>query len=417
MSEREMQKLYSCITGIDDDIIEKAQNLRPCKKTKSKAWIKCGAIAACLAIVVCAGVIFLPQEQTNNEVDVPNRLVALPMLTIPENTSQAMGFEGYMAFDISELVNANPWSEDVVVTTLPVYKNKLTYNEQMIVSGGDFDKMREWLLVVADRLGLDTRTLTITDDVPDETTRRQVTEKLKSADGTVSDGYFNPTRLMIETDGLEIEVNQAMTAKILFDPAVALPDEYHFTYDSSYEDMSQVAEYLQTKYKDLIGIDNPQINICGGDYNIYAQQGYYIEFFDASGDNTEQIINYNFNRVAFYCDDNGKLFLARIYQPNLSQKVGDYPIITLEKARELLSNGHYITTVPYEMADMEYVKKVELVYRTSEYEACYMPYYRFYVELPEQENDKNLKTYGAYYVPAVSGEYISNMPMWDGECN
>lgn len=55
-----------------------------------------------------------------------------------------------------------------------------------------------------------------------------------------------------------------------------------------------------------------------------------------------------------------KLFLARIYQPDLSEVAGDYPIITSEKTSKLLSNGIYITTVPYEMPGMEYVKKLNL---------------------------------------------------------
>lgn len=45
-----------------------------------------------------------------------------------------------------------------------------------------------------------------------------------------------------------------------------------------------------------------------------------------------------------------------------------------------------------------------------------MPYYCFYVELPEEERD-GLKTYGAYYVPAVEKEYLTNMPLWDGSFN
>lgn len=93
------------------------------------------------------------------------------------------------------------------------------------------------------------------------------------------------------------------------------------THHSSYEEIPDAAEYLKTEYKDLIGLDNPQINIYGGDYNIYSQQGYRIEFFEANGSDTEQIINYNFNRVAFECNDERKLFLAKIYQPDLSEVV------------------------------------------------------------------------------------------------
>lgn len=83
----------------------------------------------------------------------------------------------------------------------------------------------------------------------------------------------------------------------------------------------------------------------------------------------------------------------------------------------MLLNGNYITTVPCEISEATLIKKVELVYRTGKYEKCYMPYYRFYVELPEKEQENGLKTYGAYYVPAVESSYISNMPKWDGSFN
>lgn len=376
---------------------------------KKNVWLKWGTIAACFVLVIFAGIRLLPQ-------DAPEIVPGLPMLSISEDTS-AMGYEGYMAFDISELVNANPWSEDLELSTLPVYQNPLTYDANFIASGADFDKMQMFLLEIADRLGLDKNEVTITNDVPNEETQQKIREKLQTVGETVPEGYFGPTKLIIAADGLEIEVDQAMTAVVSFEPAVSLPAEYNFTYYAPYEDIVAAAEYLKTEYKDFIGIENPQVNICDGDYNIYAQQQYSIEFFDASGNDTEQIINYNFNRVVFYCDGEGKLFLARIYQPDLSIKVGDYPIINSEQARKLLSKGNYITTVPYEMPGLEYVKKVELIYRTGRHEEYYMPYYRFYVELPEEERENGLKDYGAYYVPAVEGAYISNMPTWDGSFN
>ena len=103
-------------------------------------------------------------------------------------------------------------------------------------------------------------------------------------------------------------------------------------------------------------------------------------------------------------------------QPDLSQKMGDYPIINTEKAKELLLKGNYITTVPYELPGEKFIAKTELVYRTGAREAYFMPYYCFYVEIPEEERD-GLKTYGAYYVPAVEEEYLTNMPLWDGSFN
>ncbi len=97
--------------------------------------------------------------------------------------------------------------------------------------------------------------------------------------------------------------------------------------------------------------------------------------------------------------------------------MGDYPIISAEEAKKLLLNKNYITTVPNEFPGESYIAKTELVYRTGAHEKYFMPYYRFYVELPAAEREGGMKTYGAYYVPAVLGSYISNMPVWDGSFN
>ncbi|MCI9363186.1 MAG: hypothetical protein HFG17_02915 [Oscillospiraceae bacterium] len=339
----------------------------------------------------------------------------LPMLTITGNGSAAMGFEGYHAYDISELVNENPWNENLKLSALPVYENPLSYDENFIVSGADFDAMKAFLLEIAARLGMDTSSLNITDNTPSKEYQAAVLEK---SGGDIPEGYFNPTKVIAEENGIKIEVDTAMTAAIFFEPAMSLPDSYNFTHFAPYEDIATAAEYLKKEYQNLIGIDNPKINISGGGYNIYQQQSYEISFFDNSGDAIDQIIQYNFNPVTFYCDDDGKLFLIRIYHPDLSHKAGDYPIISAEEAAKLLLNGNYITTVPYEMPGADSVVKVELIYRTEPYEKYYMPYYRFYVELPPEMAGKNgLKDFGAYYVPAVEKTYLANMPVWNGSFN
>ena len=71
-----------------------------------------------------------------------------------------MGFEGYMAYDISELTSSNPWDASIPLETLPVFRNKLTVNEDYLLRGGDFDRMEEVLKDVAERLGLDSESLT-----------------------------------------------------------------------------------------------------------------------------------------------------------------------------------------------------------------------------------------------------------------
>lgn len=391
--------------------------------------IKWGALAACLALAIFTAIKIIPANSVMPPpVEPAPGTDGLPMLAVTGDSGAGMGFEGYMAYDILEIVNNNPWTETANISTLPVYKNPLAYDENHRVAGPDLDKMKELLRSVANRLGLDIDNLEIADNAPDKKTQAAIREKYGNTGESVPESFFSPGTVVLENEGIKIEVDSLMTAKITFEPAIKLPREYSFTHYAAYEQVAAAAEYLGEKYKELVGMDNPQLNIHGGDYSIFSgedvaiygteqAQSYSVEFYNGSGDITGQILNYNFNRVAFYGDDEGKLFLARVFQPDLSGVVGDYPIITAGEAKELLKKGNYITTVPEALPGLAYAAKVELIYRAGGTEQYFMPYYRFYAELPDMERENGLKTYGAYYVPAVKGEYISNMPVWEGTFN
>lgn len=397
--------LLQAIGKIDDELIANAGEIR--SKNRIKMWLSCGAVAACIALVVFAGSVagwFSPIESSPE----------LPMLTISED-SGGMGFEGYMAYDISELVNANPWSEDAKLSTLPVFKSKLYRDENMNMRGMDFEAMRAMLLDTAERLGMDTDNLVITDDTPSAEMQAATVEKFASMGEEVPDGYFDPTSLIVEQDGIRIEVVPAMNAIITFNPAKVFPNGLGFHYYSPYEDVEKTAEYIKEEYKELLNMYNPITDINGGDYNIYGERGVDLCFYDGAEDLTQRIINYNFYYTSFSCNESEELFHVCVHNCDLSDKVGDYPIITAKEAKKLLLSGNFVTSVPYDFPGGEYVKKVELIYRTDA--GYYIPYYRFYVELPEAEREGGMKTYGAYYVPAVKEEYIENMPLWDGSFN
>lgn len=404
---RKSEILLDAIGKIDDELIATAGKVKD--KSRIKIWLRCGALAACLALVV--GICSVAGWFAPNE-----SLPELPMLTISE-TSGAMGFEGYMAYDVSELINANPWYEDAKLSTLPVFRNKLSYDNNMIVHGQSFEDMKALLLDTAERLGMDTDKLVITDDTPSADMQAAITEKFAIVGEEVPDGYFDPTSLIAEQDGIRIEVVPAMNAIITFDPARAFPDGLGFHYHSPYKDVEATAEYIKEEYKELLNMNSPITDINGGDYNIYGEQSFNLCFYDNSKDLTQRIINYNFHYTSFFCNDSEELFHVCVHNCDLSDKVGDYPIITTEEAEKLLLNGNFVTTVPYDFPGGEYVKNVELLYRVDARYEYYIPYYRFYIELPEAERDGGMKTYGAYYVPAVREEYIENMPLWNGSFN
>ena len=322
----------------------------------------------------------------------------LPQISVGNNEAASYGFEGYLAHDVSELVNANPWNEQIELTTLPVYKNTVEL-EEFIPKNYDKEKVLEKIQEVAGRLGIDEHALSQVKEQPEMET------------------------VTCETNEVSIQANAAGEISVEFQTPQDLPEGYVFNYDATYKDCLKAAEFFKNKYSDILSMKSPDVNIYGGDYDIYSKQSYHLSFYENSEDIVKRIINYNFRQTEFQQSEEGKLRKIWIHQPDLSQKVGDYPIISVAEAKTLLKKDNYSTSSPYQLPGMKYVKKVELVYLTDVFEAYFMPYYKFYVELPEEKEvtdskgDTEMKTYGAYYVPAVESRYISNMPVYDGTFN
>lgn len=404
------ERILNAMGNIDDKLVEAAQ---PTAKAKKGGGLKWAAAAACLAAALVGGFALY------GRLSAPDRL-DLPVLDItPKGGASAYGFEGYMAYDVSELAGANPWTEQTRLKTLPVYRNPVDYDRagapKSPVSDETFAAMKARLLEAAEHLGLGN--VQVTDNAPSQEEIDAVKEKFGSVGEEVPEGYFGPTEVMAEQDGVKLSVGADLAVRIEFDPVIELPGEVHFSNNGTYEETKAAAEYLLEEYRDLLGMKKPRVSVTGGDYTYDGQQMFGVEFFDSAGDKSQQIVNYNFNSARFFCDDGGKLWLVRLNQPDLSQKVGDYPIIRVKEARELLCAGRYITTVPERFPGEEHIAKVELIYRDSGHDPYLMPYYRFFVEVPDMAQDNGLKTYGAYYVPAVSGEFLSELPVWDGQFN
>lgn len=399
------EDISDAMAHIGDDLLEETDAVRGTGGVRRNHWKGWAALAACAGVVLFGAVrwgggpaesVPTPAAETTvpvAEITAPIETAqttsvptvdGLPMLTIALGET-GMGFEGYMAYDISELVSGNPWTEEAGLTTLPVYANPLeldAYGQPV----GDRAAMEAALREAAGRLGLEGAEIEETDW------------------GT----------LVIQGDGLTLDVSSTLPVTLEFEPARILPEGYDFGYHAPYDAMEAAGEYLMETYDTLLDMEKPTLSLWGGDYNIYREQGYQIEVYERAGDLTEQLVGYHFRRVAFYPDDAGNLWMIRFYQADLSHKLGNYPIITVEEAQELLGEGHYITSVPYELPGLEYVEKVELVYRGGTMEGCWMPYYRFYVRLPEEAEEDGLQTFGAYYVPAVEGRFLTNLPVWDG---
>lgn len=402
------QHISDALNQLDDDLLDGANALRSGQKRRAGRPLWLGA-AACLALAAAVGV-GLPHPGR----DLPRTDTAdLPKLPLSEEITHpgGMGYEGYLAYDVSELVSGTPWRETDNFQTLPVYRNPVVYDAAGApVANIDLEAMEARALEVADRLGVEVEIL---DAAPSEEEAAAVREKL----GEIPAGYFDPKEVTAVGAGVEITVGAGLTAEIVFAPALELPEGYNFGCYAPYGDMKEVSDYLLGQYRALLAMDDPQMEPTGGDYNIYGDQTHQITAYDGAGDETRRLVNYSFNSASFSCNEEGKLWIIRLDRADLSQKVGDYPVITAQEAEKLLGKGKYITNVPYELPGVEYVRDVELLYRSGRREEYFMPYYRFLVELPEETRENGLNTYGAYYVPAVEEAYLTGLPVWNGSFN
>lgn len=373
----------------DPAYVEEAD--RPVKKRTT--WRRWGAIAACLAVLLGVGFLFFPRSSPDTPDPVQTELPTLPVSMGP--SLGGYGYEGYYVRDISELKNTSPSQIGSLPDTLPVFRNAAGGYPLQAASEEYMAKMLTLCRSVAGRLGWDA-------------------EKTAEVWEERSDGLVPTTVTATGADGVKIEVDQFMTVTISY------PDRNRPFSENvlpTYDDAHKLAEKLLAEYRDLMNFANPQICITGGYYNIDGEQSYDIVFTETGGTQTEELLEFFFHGAEFFCNEDGEPRIIRLRCTDLSDKVGDYPIITAQQAQAQLVAGHYITSCGWEMPGEAYIRKVELVYRTGEYDEYFMPYYRFYVELLEEAPVEGCMHLAAYYVPAVAEEYLAPLSTWDGRFN
>ena len=370
---------------------------------RKKAWIKWAGAAACFCLAVL-GVLLLTGERDASE---------LQPISIPEYAVGGMGFEGYMVFEPYELENGNPWTADMELENLPVYKN-LAYDR----TGAGFPKglgeeeMRKKLHETADALGLEI-----------------ISEELRADGMEYADGKMMPSDLPARIDAetatgtLSVWANAHIRLDFGLDGGIELPDGYSLTYsDTSAAEAEAVLDYLAERYAALLGYENA-VSVSWADRDIYGEEHRRYQLYESTGDPVEDILSFNFCKIGFSPNEEGELWIIGADDAlSVAEKIGDYPIVGVEEATKRLTEGYYSTSVPIAMPGEEYIARVELMYRSGPLEALLIPYYRFYVLLPnvdgwEMQKENGLKTYGAYYVTAIADEYITDMPVYDGHFN
>lgn len=408
------EDISNALNEINEDFIESANERRKTKVKKS-GLIKWVSAAAAMAVVVLIGTkVFVPNTPEGNDEPVgevggteAEYGAYLPILEYIESNTTAYGFEGYMAYDISELSSGNPWNEEMVFEALPVYRNN-SFNEIGIAYPGIGEEaMNKKLENIAEKTDLEMRGIIEATYVGD----------FSSGSG-IPDDFITDIKADFGSYTIEIQSNGSIVAMYNGFEGEALPEEYSFTYNNTTEgEAFETIAYLYENYGDIIGLPEATF-VTSKEYTFSGEEIRDYRIYDFSGDEISDMLNFAFNEVQLAPNDEGKLMLIRINDKlSCAEKIGDYPIISPEEAKDMLLEGGYITTVPYEMPGKKYIAKCELIYRSGISENIWMPYYRFLVELPEMAQENGLKNFGAYYVPAVKLEYIEGLPLWNGSFN
>ena len=270
--------------------------------------------------------------------------------------------------DISEYTTGNPWSTEMKLKRLPVYKNTQSLS---------YDELLSTVRKTAEKSGAQIKSVT--------------QENLPECEWVVSENSLYAVRAetAFATGGVSINFSEPVAGNGTGRDA---------------------AGYFIEKYSSVIGFKNPVLCVTS-DYDINGGESAEYRVYDGSGGDLKRVKSYNFGSVFFDINENGGLESIRISSVDGAKKLGDYPIISYKEAEKLLLGGEYISGsadgIENGVVTREKIKKVELVYSIDPMDAYFAPYYRFYVEL-DRSPAAGFKCYGEFDVPAVNSKYISN---------
>ena len=358
--------IFDALGGVDDRFIsEAAPKKTDFERQKPRSAVRWLTAAACLCI---AAAVFFGYWLIS-----PARLQKIP-LNADGSSGLGAGAHEIIVRDMSEYITGNPWSADMNLKRLPVYKNT-----QLL----SYDDMLDNINKIAEKLGVEIKSVT--------------REAMSDSGWVVAEDSLYAVRA--ETDIGTVSAYVTGDVSIAFYEPVAGEGTGR-----------EAAEYFLGKYSAVTGFKDPVLCVTS-DYDINGTESAEYRVYDGSGGDLKRVKSYNFGSVFFDINENGELESIRISSVDGARKLGNYPIISYKEAEKLLLGGEYISGsadgIENGNITREKIKKVELVYSIDPMDAYFAPYYRFYVEL-ERSPAAGFKCYGEFDVPAVNSKYIAN---------
>lgn len=276
------------------------------------------------------------------------------------------------------------------LTTFPMYSG-MNVPERW----GNNAQMRIWGMPIVEELDLELIEVIEQKEVPDRVTE-SITFRCREANLTVSDFSLYSYRFH-EPIALPY-VNDWMATGLTPQQATEVLDEILVQFNQLFNKMGLTRP---------VAVAVPTIS------------GYYFYFYQDSDNAGIREINRQFNIIRVDLDKNGRLyrFIRTNKAPRSDQFIGNYPIVNIERARELLYEGRYYTY--WYDKDYKVDEQSEIVGWEALLLPCgsrewtklqLMPFYRFYVRIDVQTSDYNISYAVPFDVPAIELSYLATIP-------
>lgn len=357
--------------------------------------------------------VYVFKDKMNSDLENIDKLNSMPEIDI-DLSFGGFGFEGILAYDISEFVSNGVWNPSKNISALPIYKNLAHTKYSGIEPYLSEKELLNFAWDIANKLG---------------TTIRYYDCEYIDPHAFDPDSGFTGKEiqsLTATTPKHIIRISGGGRVSIKFVEPVPLPESYSLAYSQENNDNAILTiEYLCREYSELLGYTEVGYS-SPIEYNIYDEIHRSYCAYDISGaTDTEDVLSSCFIGNSFVGNDTGTaLEYIHMSGYNLlsAELLGNYPIISYDEAKQMLIDGKYLTTVPNEYLNNGRIlgtdiRQSVLKYRFGSSDSVYMPYYVFYVLLENAPGElpDDLNTYGVYYVPAVSPAYYNEQPKWGGQ--
>ena len=340
---------------------------------------------------------------------------ALPEFSLKEANGAGFGMEAVMVREESELVpTAWPVSSGETPASLPVYENARPAD-----ATGARAYTQEELSALAQQtaaaLGFEVERVELS---PTEAQRQATMERFEAA-GLLPSEEDAPEAAAEKQAQLDYNLAPDSAAAVCTNGAVVTAsrtgtvrvelaegfDAAPYTQDA--QAYAAAVQRLADEYGAAFGMQAPQAAVQA-DYTVEGNVHLTNFVWDAAASPAQQLLFASCGRLSFSAGESGAILYE---QPQPGRALGEYALISESEARAMLLQGQCLTSVPYAVESEADIAAVELCYREGS--EVYAPWYRFWVKLPEEAQQNcapGCTVYGAYYVPAVRGEYIAGAP-------